>query len=172
MLKQSPLAQDNVAIEEVAMWLDMTVFKTSDLIRMFKSIEACYHAKDDRVYDSNALLAQVLRNSMYGMQSSQSTRIFPFAGILEYWSDRILKNLFKAIAQTDVLDKHVLSEKFVSYVEKAKDKHKRNIHSSKKLGDIEIPLVNRLEENLYEVFAELVDILEDKLTKRSRSLPS
>ena len=160
-LKASPLAKLDVTTEEAAIWIDMHVSRSDWLLNAVIAIEERYHSNDDHVpLDITALyFNKVLRNSLYGTSfspylyshTSEQSFLHPF------FSTAILKSLFKVISETDALDKQASSESFMSYVEEAKHFHKK------------MPSTSKRDVDLYEVFAELDDILKAKFTKKCQS---
>lgn len=158
-LKASPLAKLGTTTEEAAIWLDINATGSDWLLNAVIAIEERYHSNDDhRVpLDITALhFNKIMRNSLYGISSSpylyshmsEQSLLHPF------FSTAILKSLFKVISETDALDKQASSESFMFYVEEAKHFHKK------------MPSTSKRDVDLYEVFAELDDILKAKFTKK------
>ena len=169
-LKNSPLADatSSSSIEAIAIWLNMNILKCNDLIRTFKSIEKHYHDNADLLIDpqTNAFRKMAI-NSLNG--SSFSNSLSNSFLIAPNFSDRALQWLFKVIDHTDAIDSFVLSKKFMSYAKDRKEHYQYRIKQAIIKTKYHIPSIYG---NLYEIFAELVDLLEDKLTKKSQSLPS
>ena len=160
-LKQTPLAKDrdNATVEEVAIWLEMSDnATTTSIMRILKAIEKNYHVVNvDWIDVGLAMLAS------YARTSSPILRRLHFSDNAFYW-------IFKIFDETNVLDEAMLDKKFINYVKKARDTHRKKITSYKRCGELINMSISKRDEDLYEIFAELVDIIEKKLTKRHQSL--
>lgn len=171
MLKQSPLAKDRdkAAVEEVAIWLDMNKMSArTSLTKMLKAIDKNYHSSIDQLDIFTFGLFQKILSS----QTPQQTARSPFFFASRYFSDNALYWLFKLFSETSAVDGAILDKKFIDFSKKMRDSHKSKSVSYKYLGSIKLPIPSKTDQALYEVFAELVDILERKLTKRHQSLLS
>lgn len=171
MLKQSPLAKDRdkATIEEVAIWLDMNKMSArTSLTKMLKAIDKNYHSSIDQLDVFTFGLFQKILSS----QTPQQTARSPFFFASRYFSDNALYWLFKLFSETSAVDGAILDKKFIDFSKKMRDGHKSKSVSYKYLGSIKLPIPSKTDQALYEVFAELVDILERKLTKRHQSLLS
>jgi len=173
-LKQSPLAKgrEESTAEEVAIWLDMNNLTTRKSIeKMLKEIEKNFHSSntDLLVDDSMQMFYKILKNSLYGSSSTPYGRFnFPMLQ-MQYLSDNALYWLFKVMSSTSALDNVVLDNKFLEFAEKTKDKHRQKSMAHKSLGPISLPIPSKTDQCLYEVFAELVDIIKAKITKMPQS---
>lgn len=158
-LKSSPLAQDREtgSLEEAAIWLDMNANSLNNIIKIFKTVEKNYHIREDDLMESYYMHCLTAKST----QQSKLRPIFKVSN--EYFSDRLLFWLLKTIKKTNALDKAVLCKKFMSYAVKARDKHRENIKRSFSIGTYKKFYISHEDEALYEVFAELVDILNEKL---------
>ena len=166
-LKKSPLAQSkDKSVEEVAVWIDLNGgVNTSSLIKIFKAIEKNYHAfKIDDLEDAyNTVLSRIMCNSQYG-KTGQT--VFPQWSVLEiHFSDRALYWLFKTLNETSALDAAALDSKFIKYVNDAKNKHNSKITKIDKFGH---NIMSSVDADLYEIFAELEDIIKRKCTLQSK----
>ena len=176
-LKQSPLAKgrEESTAEEVAIWLDVNNLTTRKSIeKMLKEIEKNFHSRstDLLVDESMQMFYKILNNSSYGSSSMPYGRFnFPMLQ-MQYLSDNALYWLFKVMSSTSALDNAVLDKKFLEFAEKTKDKHRQKSMAYKSLGPISLPIPSKIDQCLYEVFAELVDIIKAKITKMPQSLPS
>lgn len=150
ILKKSPLSNSKSSIEEIAIWLNLNVLKTNDLIKIFKAIDNNYHKLNDV-------------NSEFKLNW-----IFSSYDLIDYYcSNNILRNLFIVISKTDALDRFVYEQKLIAFVKQRRDWHRNRVDAmNQRFGHA------AYESDLYEIFAELVDLLEDKLTKKSQSLLS
>lgn len=157
-LKISPLAQDREtgSLEEVAIWLDMNAVSANSIIKILKAVEKNYHIREDDLMESYYMHCLTAKST----QQSKLRPIFKVSN--EYFSDRLLFWLFKTIKETNALDKAVLCKKFMSYAMKARDKHRENIKKAYSIGAYKTYRISSEDEALYEVFAELVDILDEK----------
>lgn len=171
-LKASPFAKDKeeATIEEVAIWLDINGGSTrTNIIKILKAIEKNYHdLKTDRLNDDTlSTFNKILRNSLYGINRqpyASNASFFPNMHIkYKYLSDNALYWIFKLFSETTVLDHIVIDKKFIDFVNAARDKHKSKSMTYNKLGSIKLPIPSRIDQALYEIFAELVDIVEDKM---------
>ena len=175
MLKQSPLAKDRdkATIEEVAIWLDMNKMSArTSLTKMLKAIDKNYHSSIDQLDVFTFGLFQKILQSQTSSQTPQQTARSPFFFASRYFSDNALYWLFKLFSETSAVDGAILDKKFIDFSKKMRDGHKSKSVSYKFLGSIKLPIPSKTDQALYEVFAELVDILERKLTKRHQSLLS
>lgn len=181
MLKQSPLAKDReeTTIEEVAIWLDMNKQSSrSSLTKILKAIDKNYHDSIDRLDGMTMTSFQkILNNSLYGTTgpNGQSTSLststpimpllrpsFPTLITMKYFSDNALYWLFKLFSETSAFDDAILDEKFIDFSKKMRDGHRSKSMTYRSLGSIQLPIPSKINQALYEVFAELVDILESK----------
>ena len=185
MLKQSPLAKDReeTTIEEVAIWLDMNKQSSrSSLTKILKAIDKNYHDSIDRLDDMAIIPFQkILNNSLYGTIGTNSQSIslsastpigtpimpllrpsFPTLITMKYFSDNALYWLFKLFSETSAFDGAILDEKFIDFSKKMRDGHRSKSMAYRSLGSIRLPIPSKINQALYEVFAELVDILESK----------
>lgn len=176
-LKQSPLAKDpdSTSVEEVAVWLDMNNLTTRKSIeKMLKEIDKNFHNRSTDLLgdDSMQMFYKILNNSLYVSSSTPYGRFnFPMLQ-MRYLSDNVLYWLFKVMSSTSALDNAVLDKKFLEFAEKTRDHHKQKSMAYKSLGPISLPIPSKIDQCLYEVFAELVDIIKTKITKMPQSLPS
>lgn len=157
-LKSTPLAQDREtgSLEEAAIWLDINANSINSIIKIFKAVEKNYHRRKDDLVESYYMHCLT--------KSTQQSKLRPiFKVSIEYFSDRLMFWLFKTIKETNALDKVVLCKKFMSYAIKARDKHRENIKKAYSIGAYKTYRISGEDEALYEVFAELVDILDGKL---------
>ena len=164
MLRNSPLAcnEDAVSLEEVAIWLDMNFSALPNVMNLLKAIEKHYHDfRFDRFDASARMSSSIAAKSIctpvnFSLNSQDHNR---------HLSNRVLRWLFKAISCTDVLDDAVLSKKFLRFATKARNMHREKTVKHKKLPNAKtsLPLPSKVHADLYEIFAELVDIVEDKM---------
>ena len=166
-LKKTPLAQSkDKSVEEVAVWIDLNGgINTSSLIKIFKAIEKNYHVfKIDDLEDVyNTLLSRVMCNSQYGKIGQT---VIPRWSILNiHFSDRALYWLFKTLNETNVLDAAALDSTFIKYVKDAKNKHNSRITNTDMFGH---NITSNADADLYEIFAELEDIIKHKCTLQSK----
>ena len=182
MLKQSPLAKgrDDSTIEEVAIWLDMNCGLTrANITKILKAIDKNFHnKKTDRLDDPISWhLRKIIRNSLYGFYRANNTQHSSNAAFLpelrvQYFSNNALYWIFKIFSETSVLDNAMLDKKFIDFANKVRDSHREKSMKWRKIGSVKLPIPSQIDQQLYEVFAELVDIIDQKLTKRSQSLLS
>ena len=184
MLKQSPLAKgrDDSTIEEVAIWLDMNCGLTrANITKILKAIDKNFHdKKTDRLDDPISWhLRKIIRNSLYGFYRANNTQHSSNAAFLpelrvQYFSNNALYWIFKIFSETSVLDNAMLDKKFIDFAKKTRDSHREKSEKSMKLK-LEYmwqTIISQIDQQLYEVFAKLVDIIDQKLTKISQSLLS
>ena len=76
----------------------------------------------------------------------------------------------RIFSETSSLDNAMLDKKFIDFAKKTRDDHREKSMKWKKIGSVKLPIPSQIDQQLYEVFAELVDIIDQKLTKRSQSL--
>ena len=181
MLKQSPLAKgrDDSTIEEVAIWLDMNGGSTRENItKILKAIDKNFHdGKIDRLDDLISWpLYKILRNSLYGCYGASNTQYASNAAVLpklraQYFSSNALYWIFKIFSETSSLDNALLDKKFIDFAKKTRNSHREK---SMKLKSEYMwqTIISHIDQQLYDVFAELVDIIDQKLTKRPQSLLS
>ena len=175
MLKQSPLAKgrDDTTIEEVAIWLDMSGNSTrANITKILKAIEKNFHdGKIDRLGDPSIYsLRKILRNSYYGASNTQcaSKAMFLPELIAQYFSDNALYWIFKIFSETSSLDNAMLDKKFIDFAKKARDSHREKSMKWKTVNNIRLPILSQIDQWLYEVFAELVDIIEKKCASQCK----
>ena len=149
-LKKTPLAQSkDESVEEVAVWIDLNGgVNTSSLIKIFKAIEENYHSIITDAIKDHSTTISLAHGASFAFTS------------LEYFSDRALYWLFKAISETNALDNAALTSKFMKYVTDAKNKHNNRITQASRWKWEKVTSV--IDEDLYEVFAELEGILKRK----------
>ena len=182
MLKQSPLAKgrDDSTIEEVAIWLEMNDGSTrAGITEILKAIDKNFH--DDKIDRLDDLiiswpLYKILGNSFYGCYGASNTQYASNVAVLpklraQYFSSNALYWIFKIFSETSSLDKAMLDKKFIDFAKKTRDSHREK---SMKLKPEYMwqTIISQIDQQLYEVFAELVDIIDQKLTKRHQSLLS
>ena len=182
MLKQSPLAKgrDDSTIEEVAIWLDMNFGLTrANITKILKAIDKNFHdEKTDRLDDPISWhLRKIMRNSLYGFYGASNTQYASNAAFLpklraQYFSNNALYWIFKIFSETSSLDNAMLDKKFIDFAKKTRDSHREKSMKERKIGSMKLPIPSQIDQQLYEVFAELVDIIDQKLTKRHQSLLS
>ena len=178
MLKQSPLAKgrDDSTIEEVAVWLDMNGGSTrAGITEILKAIDNNFHnGKTDRLDDPLRHLSKILRNTRYGASNTQYASNVAFLPELrvQYFSNNALYWIFKIFSETSSLDNALLDKKFIDFAKKVRDSHREKSMKWRKIGSVKLPIPSQIDQQLYEVFAELVDIINQKLTKKSQSLLS
>ena len=182
MLKQSPLAKgrDDSTIEEVTIWLEMNDGSTREgITEILKAIDKNFHdEKTDRLDDPISWhLRKIIRNSLYGCYGANNTQHSSNAAFLpelrvQYFSNNALYWIFKIFSETSVLDNAMLDKKFIDFAKKVRDSHKEKSMKWRKIGSVKLPIPSQIDQQLYEVFAELVDIIDQKLTKRHQSLLS
>ena len=80
----------------------------------------------------------------------------------------ILFWLFKTIKETSALDNIVRCRKFLNYAIHTRDRHRMKARMMLKIGNAIVHGVSQHDERLYEVFAELVDVLNEKLAVQSK----
>lgn len=180
-LKQSPLAKgrDDSTIEEVAIWLDMNGGSTRENItKILKAINKNFH--DDKIDRLDDLISwplyKILGNSLYGCYGASNTQYASNAAVLpklraQYFSNNALYWIFKIFSETSYLDNAMLDKKFIDFAKKTRDDHRAK-SMKLKIGSIQQTIISKIDQQLYEVFAELVDIIDQKLTKRHQSLLS
>lgn len=174
MLKQSPLAKgkDEAIVEEVAIWLDMNGGSTrANIIKVLKAIEKNYHNNktDKQIIDDIFIaLHKLTKNSMHSISNKRTMLTLPEIEV-SYFSDNALYWIFKVFSETSSLDNAMLDEKFIAYAEDAKDKHRDKSMTWKKVGNRKLPYPSHIDQALYEVFAELLDLIKSKLTRTSQS---
>ena len=136
-LKSTVLADLNATTEEVAIWLDLTC-KTSckELTRLLRIIIFNFHSMND------------LNLNILNRRIATKVDFLPY-----HYSSAMFKNLFSVMFNTDLLDEAMSSRRFLSFVKKTKENCKKNAKQEKTLLD------------LFEVFAELLDKIEDKFKK-------
>ena len=177
-LKQSPLAKgrDDSTIEEVAVWLDTNGGSTrAGITEILKAIDNNFHNdKTDRL--DNPLswhLSKILRNTRYGASNTQYASNAAFLPELraQYFSNNALYWIFMVFSETNSLDNAILDSKFIDFAKKTRDSHREK---SMKLKSEYMwqTIISLIDQQLYEVFAKLVNIIDQKLTKRSQSLLS
>ena len=111
----------------------------------------------------NTVLSRIMCNSQYG-KTGQT--VFPQWSVLEiHFSDRALYWLFKTLNETSALDAAALDSKFIKYVNDAKNKHNSKITKIDKFGH---NIMSSVDADLYEIFAELEDIIKRKCTLQSK----
>ena len=133
-LKSSILANENATTEEVAIWLDLNnMTSCKALIRLFKIISFYYHS----TYDFEGLHFQKLK--------------YPICSWC--FSDVMFKNLFYVMFTTNTLDKAILKKEFMKFAKYVKERMKKTTKRDPK---------DRSSLDLYEIYAELVDRLEEK----------
>lgn len=182
MLKQSPLAKgrDDSTVEEVAVWLDMNGSSTRvGITEILKAIDKNFHdEKTDRLDDPISYnLRKIMRNSLYGLYGASKTQYASNATFLPklrvlYLSNNALYWIFRVFSETSVLDNAMLDKKFIDFAKKTRDSHREKSMKWRKIGSVKLPIPSQIDQQLYEVFAELVDIIDQKLTKKSQSLLS
>ena len=91
---------------------------------------------------------------------------------MQYFSNNALYWIFKIFSETSVLDNAMLDKKFIDFANKVRDSHREKSMKWRKIGSVKLPIPSQIDQQLYEVFAELVDIIDQKLTKKSQSLLS
>ena len=178
MLKQSPLAKgrDDSTIEEVAVWLDMNGGSTrAGITEILKAIDNNFHnGKTDRLDDPLSWhLSKILRNTRYGASKTQyaSNAMFLLEPRIQYFSSNALYWIFKIFSETSSLDNAMLDKKFIDFAKKTRDSH-REKSMKLKIDYMRKTIISLIDQQLYEVFAELVNIIDRKLTKRHQSLLS
>ena len=181
MLKQSPLAKgrDDSTIEEVAIWLDMNCGLTrANITKILKAIDKNFHdKKTDRLDDPISWhLRKIIRNSLYGFYRANNTQHSSNAAFLpelrvQYFSNNALYWIFRIFSETSSLDNAILDKKFIDFAKKTRDSHREK---SMKLKPEYMwqTIISQTDQQLYEVFAELVNAIDQKLTKISQSLLS
>ena len=181
ILKKSPLAKgrDDSTIEEVAIWLDMNGGSTrANITKILKAIDKNFHdEKTDRLDDPISWhLRKIIRNSLYGFYRANNTQHSSNAAFLpelrvQYFSNNALYWIFKIFSETSILDNAMLDKKFIDFAKKTRDSHREK---SMKLKPEYMwqTIISQIDQHLYEVFAELVNIIDQKLTKRHQSLLS
>ena len=181
MLKKSPLAKgrDDSTIEEVAVWLDMNGGSTrAGITEILKAIDKNFHNdKTDRLDDPMSWhLSKILRNSLYGfyrannIQHSSNAAFLPKLRV-QYFSNNALYWIVKIFSETNSLDNAMLDKKFIDFAKKTRDSHREKAMKLK-IDYMLKTIISLIDQKLYEVFAELVDIIDQKLTKRPQSLLS
>lgn len=177
-LKQSPLAKerDDSTIEEVAVWLDMNGGSTrAGIIEILKAIDKNFHDnKTDRLDDPISWnFSKILRNTRYGASNTQYASNAAFLPELrvQYFSNNAIYWIFKTFSETNSLDNAMLDRKFIDFAKKTRDSHREKFMKLKNDWWRQT-IISLIDKQLYEVFAELVDIIDQKLTKRPQSLLS
>lgn len=181
MLKQSPLAKgrDDSTIEEVTIWLEMNDGSTRvGITEILKAIDKNFH--DDKIDRLDDLISwplyKTLGNSLYGASNTQYASNAAFLPKLraQYFSNNALYWICRVFSETSSLDNAMLDKKFIDFAKKTRDSHREKSEKSMKLK-LEYmwqTIISQTDQQLYEVFAELVSIIDQKLTKRSQSLLS
>ena len=144
-LTDSSLASLKASIEEIAIWCNLHIINCSSLLDILHCIEKKRHTYEDWI---------------------PQTRYSSLAGTTMYHSDIMLQNLFKVIAFTEALDSIALSTRFVKFAKQSRDSYqkKANLKTANKQYQRAACL------GWFEIYAELCDILENKLTKKHQSL--
>lgn len=149
-LKMSPLAKpiNEDCLEEVAIWANLNISTVDDLICIFKTIVNSYHEHNDWINISPS-------NNRSSFLASLNISFD-----IEYFSTKAFFWLFNLISKTDVFHSFAIDKKFKQYAKSMKTKCMKQIVLKKTQSSI---APNKLSYNsskdLYEVFAELVDIL-------------
>ena len=147
-LKMSPLAKpiDEDCLEEVAIWANLNISTVDDLICIFKTIVNSYHEHNDWI--------NISPSNNYSLLSLN------LSFDIEYFSTKAFFWLFNLISKTDVFYSFAIDKKFKQYAKSMKTKCMKQITLKKTQSSINS---NKLSYNsskdLYEVFAELDDIL-------------
>ena len=177
-LKKSPLVKgrDDSTIEEVAVWLDMNGGSTrAGITEILMAIDNNFHNdKTDRLDDPLSWhLSKILRNTRYGVSNTQYASNAAFLPELrvQYFSNNALYWICMVFSETSSLDNAMLDRKFIDFAKKTRDSHREK---SMKLKPEYMwqTIISQTDQQLYEVFAELVNIIDQKLTKRPQSLLS
>ena len=77
----------------------------------------------------------------------------------------------RIFSETSSLDNTMLYKKFIDFAKKTRDSHREKAMKLK-IDYMLQTIISLIDQQLYEVFAELVDIIDQKLTKKSQSLLS
>ena len=141
----SSLASLKASIEEIAIWCNLHITNHSSLLDVLHCIEKKRHTSEDWL------------SPIY---------FSPLTGNIMHFSDIMLQNLFKVVKFTEALDDIVLSDKFVKFAKQSRDSYqkKANLKTSNKQYQRAACLA------WFEIYAELCDILESKITKKHQSL--
>ena len=163
-LKSSPLAKQDVAVEEVAIWLDVNGLSTArNAVKMLKCCASVFWTRIDWLewpsYTSNLKKFRAAN----GSSKTSSLSIPHFE--LSHATSAIFKNLFNVLFNTSLLDKECFNEKFIAKVSKMRQDFKKKIF----IGcarDGKTQVVNKKTQDLYEIFSEL----EEKLIEKAQLL--
>ena len=90
---------------------------------------------------------------------------------MQYFSNNALYWIFRIFSETSSLDNAMLDKKFIDFAKKTRDSHIENAMKLK-IDYMLQTIISLIDQQLYEVFAELVDIIDQKLTKRPQFLLS
>ena len=159
-LKESPLANNDASIEEIAIWLDLNGFSTA------KKIYEILNAIDDNRLTFN----DYVHRSIFFL--SPGTGKLQYKPIAKLHSDNILSNLFKAIVHANALCSIVEVKLLLKLVEKGKCnckkklmKHHTMASNSKKWKYNVIVDDNALKatQDMFEAYGELQDALKKML---------
>ena len=114
-----------------------------------------------------------MRNTRYGASNTQYASNDTFLSELraQYFSNNALYWIFRVFSETSSLDNAMLDRKFIDFAKKTRDSH-REKSMKLKIDYMRKTIISQTDQQLYEVFAELVDIIDQKLTKRPQSLLS
>ena len=120
---------------------------------------------------------KILSNSLYGCYGASNTQYASNDTFLselraQYFSNNALYWIFKTFSETNSLDNAILDKKFIDFAKKTRDSHREKSMKWRKIDSVKLPIPSQIDQQLYEVFAELVDIIDQKLTKKSQSLLS
>lgn len=157
-LKESPLANYDASIEEVAIWLDLNGFSTAK--KTYEILNA--------IGDNRLTFDDYMRHSIFSL--SPGTGKLQYNPIANLYSDNILSNLFKAIAYADVL--HSIDEirSLLKLVEKGRCNCKKKLmthyamaSNSKKYNVIVDDNDLKATQDMFEAYGELQDALEKML---------
>ena len=169
MLKESPLVKDEVEPEELAIWLDMNNMSTpKQIFKIFAECAGAYHMRYD--WMNNDMMNNIRKAFANTINANSLSSISPQFTI-SYATDKIFKNIFILLFKTSYLDKQCITKKFLKKAKKYKEKFNRSSYPFSKYSifgkqnGIKYTCCQSLD--LYEIFAELVDKLEEKLTRIS-----
>lgn len=148
-LKTTPLANpiDEHGLEEVAIWASMNITSYDDLIEVIYAITQQYMTRVDMLDSFLSISPKYRTKSNYAPKNV-------------FFSKRAFFWLFSLISKTDVLDEFVCTPKFKKFALDMKQTSSKQIQLKTSYA-IE-HYSPRISGDLFEIFAELLDILQNK----------
>lgn len=150
MLKTSPLVEDINAscVEKAAIWLEVNGLATAKGIKQI--LDTC----SKMAFTTEDFMTRAFLSTSVKQLSTRHSQCL-------YATQLIFKSVFFILFTTNCLDLECFNRKFIDAMVKKRDKFShKSMYEDKHIPGVK--RVNHTAQMLYEVFAELVERLEDK----------